>query len=139
MRALKLPEDDRLIVSIHAYYPRGFAFDNDPEDNIFTDKVRRDVDKMLGQVYRTFIAKGVSVFMGEFGASAKENESERAKYAAHYVSEAARYGISCAWWDTGAFPEDADYAPPPTWVLLDRWTLEWLFPDIVEALRKAAG
>jgi len=137
MRALKLPDDDRLIVSVHAYYPRGFAFDNDLEDNVFTDKVRKGIDKMMGQVYRTFVAKGIPVFMGEFGASAKDNESERAKYAAHYITEAKRCGIACAWWDNGYFKEPHDEIAP-TWILLNRWTLQWQYPEIVEAMVRAA-
>ncbi|MCL2024051.1 MAG: glycoside hydrolase family 5 protein [Oscillospiraceae bacterium] len=137
MRSLKLPDDDRLIVSVHAYYPRGFAFDNDLEDRVFTEKVRKSVDKMLGQVYRTFIAKGIPVFMGEFGASTKDNANERVKYAAHYITEAKRYGIACAWWDNGYFLEDNEDVPP-TFALLDRHKLQWVYPEIAEAMRQAA-
>ena len=139
MRALKLPNDDRLIVSIHAYHPRDFAFAHNREDRIFNDRVRRDVDKMLGRIYRTFVARGIPVYMGEFGACEKDNEQERAAFAAHYITEARRYGIHCAWWDNGYFPEYDGDDFPVTWALLDRFTLEWRFPAIVEALRTAAG
>jgi len=137
MRALKLPDDDRLIVSIHAYYPRGFAFEKKTEERVFNEKVRKGVEKMLGRIYRTFVAKGIPVYMGEFGAAEKNNEHERAKYAQHYVSEALRYGIYCAWWDNGYFPEYGGDEIDITFALLDRRTLEWRFPDIIETfLRK---
>ena len=141
MQSLKLPVDDRLIVSIHAYYPRGFAFEHKRDDRVFTEKVSKSVDRMLGQIYRVFISKGIPVYMGEFGASEKDNARERAAYAKHYINEAARYGIYCAWWDNGYFPEYDSNSNLllVNFALLDRYALQWRYPELVEALRDPAG
>jgi endoglucanase len=141
MQALKLPDDKRLIVSVHCYYPRDFVFENNRDAKRFTDKGKKSVDKMMGQIYRVFIAKGIPVYIGEFGACEKGNELERAKFAKYYLTEAARYGIGCAWWDDGYFPEYIDDTPPDAsvnWALLDRRTLEWRFPALTDALREGS-
>jgi endoglucanase len=137
MQALRLPDDDRLIVSVHGYEPMDFVSEKHRDNRVYTDKVRKKIDRMMGQIYRVFVAKGLPVYIGEFGVCDKENEAERAKYAKHYTEEAARYGMACAWWDEGYFPEYNEYFDPPMpihWGLMDRRKLEWRFPAIIEAL-----
>ncbi|MDR0883670.1 MAG: glycoside hydrolase family 5 protein [Oscillospiraceae bacterium] len=139
MAALKLPDDPRLIVSIHAYAPLVFAFENKagakstPDSNEFTDAVRQQVDKTLGRIYRTFVAKGIPVYLGEFGAVSKDNEPARAEYAAHYLREAARYGMTCGWWDNGGSGTSQE-----VFALLDRDTLTWKYPALLAALDETA-
>ena len=129
--AMELPDDDRLIVSIHAYYPFDFAMSN-PEATAYGAKERKALDKMLGRIYDRFVKKGVPVYLGEFGAMDKGNTDDRVRYAADYVSLAARYGMRCAWWDNG-LNIDEEYNGE-SFVLLDRRNLTWIYPEIVEAV-----
>ena len=123
---MKLPKDDRLIVSIHAYYPHGFAMSN-PEARTYGEAERKDLDKMLGRIYDRFVKKGIPVYLGEFGALDKGNLDDRVRYAADYTELAARYGMRCAWWDDGMLNGNS-------FALLDRRTLQWIYPEIVAAL-----
>jgi len=130
MRALRLPDDDRLIVSIHAYYPRSFAMNN-PDAKTYGEQERRSLEKMLGRIYDRFVKKGVPVYLGEFGAMDKGNTDDRVRYTADYTALAARYGMRCAWWDNGIYIDEA-YGGE-SFALLDRRTLQWFYPEIAAA------
>jgi len=130
----ELTYDDRLIVSIHAYYPFGFAMSN-PEATTYGEKGRKSLDRMLGRIYDRFVKKGVPVYLGEFGAQDKNNTEDRVRYTADYVALAARYGMRCAWWDNGLNIEandDHEY-----FVLLDRHSLTWVYPELVAAIMES--
>ena len=129
LRGIKLPKDERLIVSVHGYMTWGYASGPAGE---YTPELRDRVDGMLHEFYRHFVARGIPVVITEFGAVAKEDEAGRERYAAEYVAEAARYGIACVWWDNGnvSLPEDR-------FSLLDRESLQWRYPGVVKALREA--
>ena len=130
MWSMKLPDDDRLIVSIHAYFPFDFAM-RSPENNTYGEKERKQLDKMLGGIYDRFVKKGIPVYLDEFGAMDKGNTDDRVRYAADYVSLAARYGMRCAWWDDGTYLSEA-YRE--SFALLNRRTLQWYYPEIAAAI-----
>ena len=81
--------------------------------------------------------KGIPVIIGEFGAQNKGNTNARIQYATHFIKTAAKYGISCFWWDNGGKYENA-YAVR-NYALLDRYNNQWFFPELVEAMVKAAN
>jgi endoglucanase len=137
MRALRLPEDDRLIVSIHAYYPWEYTEASFGEAAAYTDADKAAVTRMLEDIYRVFIAKGIPVYLGEFGAADKNNSADRARYAADYITQAARYGMACGWWDNGLLPEEE--AQGRSFALLNRRDCSWYEPEIVAALTAAAS
>jgi len=131
---MKLPDDDRLIVTIHAYYPFDFAMDN-LGATTYGEKERRALDKMLGRIYDHWVKRGVPVYLGEFGAMDKNNTDDRARYTADYVALAARYGMRCAWWDNGL--RVTEEYNGESFMLLDRRGLVWAYPEIVEAMVKS--
>jgi len=132
MRALRLPDDDRLIVSVHLYYPGKFTGTGSPDVTQYTDKDRLDIDKTLGRIYDCFVKRGVPVYLGEFAAADKHNEAERARYATDFTAIARRYGMRCAWWDDATTAETT--ITGAAYGLLDRRTLQWFFPEIAAAL-----
>ncbi|MDR0883932.1 MAG: glycoside hydrolase family 5 protein [Oscillospiraceae bacterium] len=127
--ALKLPDDPRVVASVHIYYPRDFATEHDMGHTAYSEKDRRALERRLRGLYDTFVRRGIPVYIGEFGLVAKDNTAERVRYAAHFVQTAARYGMTCSWWDSGSIPDYPDY-----YVLLNRRTLAWIYPEIVEQL-----
>ena len=75
LKKMKLPDDDRIIVSVHAYIPYSFAMDaNGPTE--FSNSDKKEIDKLFKKLYKIFIRKGIPVIMGEFGAVNKENLNE---------------------------------------------------------------
>jgi endoglucanase len=133
-----VPNDpiNRTIVSVHAYVPYRFALDTrarransfDPESDSSTDPI----DSMFELLYDNFLSKGIPVVMGETGCLNKENYEARTAWADYYASVSASYGVPMVWWDNGI--------RLPTWDgeqsfgLMNRRSVEWWYPDIVEAI-----
>lgn len=135
MAALEIP-DDRTIVSVHAYAPDSISLNLDPKLKKFTDRGKEEVDAVFSNIKKAYISKGIPVIIGEFGTMNKGNTSERVKAAEYYLEKAGSYGIPCIWWDNGINEYDGT---SETFGLLDRSTLKWYYPDIVNVLTASAG
>ncbi|MCH5191679.1 MAG: glycoside hydrolase family 5 protein [Oscillospiraceae bacterium] len=133
LRKMELPEDDRIIVSIHAYSPYSFAMDENGATD-FTKSDKKELDKFFSDLNKIFISKGIPVVIGEFGATNKNNLEDRCKWAEYYVKGAGQYGIPCAVWDNNIGTESG----AECWGLYDRATGEWVFPEIAETMVKSA-
>ncbi|MDR0949991.1 MAG: glycoside hydrolase family 5 protein, partial [Lachnospiraceae bacterium] len=135
MEHLEVPEGDtKLIASIHSYEPYEFALNVTGRGlwNQDTDAI----DTIMSNIKRLFIDKGIPAIIGEFGAMKKPaegNDEERAQWAEYYVNAAREITVPCIWWDNGAFEGGGEL-----FGLIDRETNEWMYPGIVEALKKGA-
>ena len=134
----RLPEDaadNRLIVSAHAYLPYPFALDTKgtASFSLMDPRQTGEIDAALDALYERFISRGVPVVIGEFGALDKDNLQDRVDLTAYYVAQASARGIPCVWWDNHAF-----HGAGENFGLLDRRTLAWPFPEIVEAALRYA-
>ena len=123
VKALKVPNDDRVIVSVHYYSPYDFAGNESDVNTWGSDEDKANLDKGFKLLNDTFISKGIPVIIGEFGAVDKDNDSTRATYYQYYVQSAKKYGIPCFIWDN-----DDDFN------LLDRTSLTWYNNSLVNAL-----
>lgn len=142
MKAFVMPEnDDKLIVSVHAYTPYDFALntkgtsqwsvDNAGDTNAI-DQVFRDIDTY-------FLSQGYPVIIGEFGSINKlvstsitgDNLECRIAHAEYYVKKAKEYGVPCVWWDNTGFVGNGE-----NFGLMVRGDTppSWKFPEIVKAL-----
>ena len=136
----RLPEDTaegKLIVSAHAYTPYAFALDaaGTKKFNAFGAGDMREISSFMNNLYKTFVAKGVPVVIGEFGARDKDgNLQARVDFAALYVASASARGIPCCWWDNNLFSGNGE-----RFGLLNRRNLTWEDPEIVEAMMRYAG
>lgn len=109
---------DRLLAQVHVYDPYFFSLDKDSPIAEFTSQDAQGIANVMSRLNDRFCSKGIPVIIGEFGSVDKNNMPERAKHAACIVKEAARYGIVCFQWMG----------------LLDRKTLQWNEPEILEAI-----
>lgn len=125
---LEIPDDDRLIISVHAYLPYSMALDTNSKTSVFTDSDKQVIDSMFKRLNDKFISKGVPVIVGEFGSVNKKNDDERAKLAKYYVSAAKKAGVPCFWWDNG------NDGSGEAFLLLNRKTLKIDHDKIVKAL-----
>lgn len=128
--------ENRLIVSVHAYTPYAFALQPQTEAGstaAFDPDNRNDrsqIDRLMQSLYERFVQKGVPVVIGEFGARDKGgNLQSRADYAAYYTAAASACGIPCFIWDNHCFTGDGE-----RFGLLDRGTIAFVYPEIVESL-----
>lgn len=126
-----VPEDDKIIVSLHAYTPYNFALNGQGTDvwKLSNSNDTNEVDYLMSNIDRSFISKGIPVILGEFGARDKNNIESRAAWAQYYIKKASDIGVPCIWWDNGAFSGNGEL-----FGLLARRRLEWAHVDIVDAL-----
>ena len=129
-----LPEDDKLIVSVHAYNPYNFALNTKGTDQWTAETGGSELDSFMKMLNELFVSQGIPVIIGEFGAMNKENTAARVEWAAYYVSAAKEYGIPCVWWDNNAFTGDGE-----NFGLLNRRTLEFPYPEILDAMMEVVN
>lgn len=133
MAALEIPDDDRIIVSIHAYIPYNAAFNGDSAEDTLSESGKREIDTLMSNIDKLYLSKDIPVIIGEFGSINKNNAEGRVEIAEYYVSAAKKYGVPCVWWDNGGFGTGSE-----NFGLLNRKNLEWVYPEIVKALVNAA-
>ena len=140
----KLPEDpkataeNRIIVSVHAYTPYNFALNlGSGSTDVFDIKTKKgtgDIDSFMKKLYEKFVSKGIPVLIGEFGALDKDNTDSRMQFAAYYTYNARHYGMSCLFWDNNAYKTNGE-----NFRLIDRKSLTWVFPEIVDQMMHYCG
>lgn len=110
----KMPSDpaSKTMLAVHCYDPYNYTLaeglpqkywghtTNNPQD----EKQLRDV---FSSLYVNFIAKGIPVYMGEFGCSMRDyNKTKDWKnylyYLEYFVKCSRSYGLPCFLWDNGS-------------------------------------
>lgn len=129
-----LPQDDKLIVSVHAYTPYNFALNKNGTDKWDAAKDKNDIDYLMKAIDELFISKGIPVIIGEFGAMNKENEAERVEWVTYYLTKAREIGVPCVWWDNNAFTGNGE-----NFGLLDRRKVEFPYQDLLNAMMQVAN
>lgn len=133
-----VPEDDRVIVSIHAYTPYNFALADNKSgtDQWSADNAAdtNEIDLLFARLDDRFLKNGIPVVIGEFGTRNRFNTEARAAHAEYYVSKAKEYGVPCVWWDNNAFVGSGE-----NFGLLNRRELTWNYPEIMDALMRGVN
>ena len=133
----KMPQDydkskDRLIVSVHMYTPYNFAMQS-PGVTKYSDTVKREFTSKFKKLNDTFIKKGYAVYIGEYGATNKNNLQDRVSWFRDYIKESRAYGITCFLWDNGVWKvEGSKY--DEHYGFYNRKNQSWYFPEIIEAI-----
>ena len=124
MQGLVLPDDNRLIVSVHMYTPYSFCQKEEGDTQWDDAETRERIAQAFSEMNRLFVERNVPVILTEFGCVDKGNTKERLAWTNYYMEQSRRCGVPCIWWDCGAY------------ALLDRESKTWRFPEIVEALTR---
>lgn len=127
LKHLELPDDDRIIISVHAYEPYDFALNTKGRSKWNEDK--NNINTIMDTLYKNYTSKGIPVIMGEFGAMNKDNLEERVKWVTYYVSKAKSSKVVCLWWDNGVTQGEGEL-----FGLFDRRTYECIYPEILEGM-----
>ena len=122
MENMSVPNDNRVIVSVHMYEPYLFCQREDDNSDWDTKETRERVSKAFQDMNSLFVEQNIPVILTEFGCKDKGNTEARVNWTNYYMTQSKRYGIPCIWWDCEYYG------------LLDRENKTWKFPEIVEAL-----
>ena len=129
-----LPSDTaahRLLVAVHAYTPYDFAL-NRTGTSSFSAQNQNDRSSVAGfmnRLYEAYVAKGIPVVIGEYGALDKHNLQDRVDFFAFYVASASARHMPCLVWDNNAFTGNGE-----CFGFLDRRTCTFPYPAIIEAI-----
>lgn len=126
-----VPDDDKVIVSIHAYKPYNFALNKTGTKEYNSETDINEFNTVLANLKTNFLDKGIPVVIGEYGFMNKENIDARVTALDDYLSAARGMGIPCVWWDNGAFIGAGE-----NFGLLDRATCTWKYPELMEVIKK---
>lgn len=133
----KMPVDydgskDRLIVSVHMYTPYSFAMES-PGKTEYSDSVKKEFTSMFKRLNDNFINNGYAVYIGEYGATNKNNLADRVAWFRDFIKESRAYGMTCILWDNGVWEvKGDDYSEH--YGYYNRYDQSWYFPDILDAI-----
>ncbi|CDM69884.1 putative Endoglucanase A [Clostridium bornimense] len=127
---LVLPDDDNLIVSIHAYSPYNFAMNASGTSSWNSSTDKAELEAEFDRYYNKFVAKGIPVVIGEFGSINKGNDSDRVQHAKDFIEVATTRNIPCIWWDNNYSKVNEG----ETFGIFNRNDLTWYHEDIQKAL-----
>ncbi len=124
-----LPEnDDKVIVSVHAYLPYSMALDTKGTDKF--DENNTEIDTLFYNLKDLFLSRNIPVIIGEFGTVNKDNLEDRIACAEKYVSLGAENHVPMVWWDNNAFIGNGE-----NFGLMNReYPAEWRTPELVDVL-----
>ncbi len=123
--ALALPEDDRVIVSVHYYYGTAHQSEFPDAEKKWSISQKLELYKTFRRMHDAYIAKGYGVCKSEFGYTDRENMENLAYNTKFYVELAEKAGFSCLVWDNGE-----------SFGIIDRNNLTVLYPEYLEAITK---
>ncbi|MCU4157274.1 cellulase family glycosylhydrolase [Carboxylicivirga sp. A043] len=129
INGLVLPQSEKLIVSVHNYFPYKFALaETDYVTSWGTNAEKQAMDAELERLVDVFISKGIPVVMGEWGSLHHNNIEDRVRHAAYFVNGCLQRGICPVWWDNGS----SDH-----FGIIDRHSYQWVYPEIADAIVNA--
>lgn len=157
LSAIEVPDDPRIIISVHAYTPYGFALaTNGGSSRWVSDRpgCTAEIDTLAEVLDRLFISKGIAVIIGETGAMVRQmkvdnpeytegsdlpekitipNDEFRAYWAEYYFGTFHKIGVPCFWWDNGSFHSGETFG------ILDRGACEMAAPAVVDAIMRGTA
>ena len=131
----KKPNDSMVGVSIHAYSPYNFAMNTHDWEgavSVYNDEMKSQLKSMFSTIKSKVIDKGYACYIGEFGATNKNNDSERAKWAEDYTKQAKALGIPVFLWDNNVYGSGDEM-----FGMIKRETLSVVYPEYFSSLMKA--
>lgn len=135
-----LPSDKagRIMAAVHMYSPYPFAMDPNPSINKFTESHKRELDYNFDRIYKKFCQNGVAVYIGEMGATNKENLAAREAWFEYFVGKAMAKNMPAVLWDNGAFDASSkEYSEK--YGFYCRTQYKWYFPTLIKKSIAAAG
>ncbi|MDE7292269.1 MAG: glycoside hydrolase family 5 protein [Treponemataceae bacterium] len=132
--SFKVPSDaaKMIALSTHMYTPNAFAMAS-PGDKAFSETHKSDLTYYFNTLNSKFVENDVPVFIGEYGATNKDNKAERIKWVKFFIENASKNGMSPCLWDNNNYAVSGnDYEEK--FGYLNRKMLEWYDNDFIDAI-----
>ena len=134
LKEVRVPDDDYVAMSLHAYTPYDFTFSHDGDYDKWDGSHQSDIVWMFGQLDKYFLKEGIPVILTEFGAERKgsadnNNDTEVAKWMADYVALAEEYKVPVIIWDNNLFNGQGE-----RFGYFNRKTLEWDREEVIDTM-----
>lgn len=138
MKALEFPEDDRVLMSLHAYTPYNFTYHSNSEWEVYdySEQVGNDIDSVFDKIDKYYTDNGIPVIITEYGSQSKSRpvteeriDDQNILWVKHYLERAKQSGIPCVWWDNNCY-----YGSGERFGIFDRRNMKWFVPDLVDAI-----
>ena len=97
------PTNNKIMLSVHMYFPYDFAYNSDKKYSEFTDRIKNDFYAILRNLYDKYVLRGHNVVVGEMGCNDKNNTAERVKWANFYIQTTRKFQMSCLVWEVSPF------------------------------------
>lgn len=128
--AMRLPDDDRVIVSIHYYFATAHQSEFKDAEKKWTLSQKWSLYKTFRHMADTYLKKGYGVCKSEFGWTDRDNMENLASNTKFYVDLAEKFGFSTLVWDNGVTDGDEIYS----FGIIDRNELKVVYPEYLEAI-----
>lgn len=132
--SFKVPSDSAGMVALstHMYTPYAFAMQS-PGDKNFSEEHKNNLKYYFDTLNSKFVENGIPVFIGEYGATNKNNKAERIKWVKFFVENASKKNMSPCLWDNNNYDvSGSDY--DEKFGYLNRKTLAWYDKDFIDAI-----
>lgn len=124
--------DRNLVATVHYYSWYPFSV-NIAGGTHYDTAAQNDLDDAFARMHDTFVAKGIPVYLGEYGLlgwpdhnhPSRVERGEALKYYEHLGYKARAAGVTTALWDPGA------------WAYLNRATLTWTDPALMAWIKSS--
>ncbi len=130
MNDLVIPNDDeRVIISLHTYFPWQFTGQDGGVATWGSAQERTALEAELDRVYNKWVVQEQRpVILGEWGARDRNNVPVREDYFQFYVEKSLERGLLPVVWDDGG-----------NFRILNRANLTWHFPTLAETIIEAGN
>ncbi len=130
----KWPDDDRVIMSIHAYMPYDFALNTNGTDQWSRENKgdTADIDRLFSSINDIILKSGHACVIGEMGCMGKgPNIDSRIDNASYFAEKASFYRVPFCWWDNNSFTSGETFG------LIRRTFNNSLYTGIIEGMLNA--
>lgn len=128
--ALELPDDDKVIVSVHYYYATAHQSEFKDAENKWSLSQKWDLYKTFRRMSDTYVKKGYGVCKSEFGWTDRDNTENLVANTEFYLTLADKFGFSAIVWDNGVIDGEEIYS----FGIIDRKELKVAYPEYLEAI-----
>ncbi|MCR9252159.1 MAG: glycoside hydrolase family 5 protein [bacterium] len=127
MNDLEIPNnDEKIIISLHTYFP--WAYAGEASINWGSDQDKADLEAELERVYQKWVVQEQRpVILGEWGTVEENSTESRLDYYEFYARNAAERGLLTVVWDDGG-----------RFRLYNRHALRWDFQSLAEVIVSAS-